>query len=121
MNGNPSAKQKRFHNALREWYFYTQMHNGVGELHHIFGSKANFKLLQEEDIDRAGEWFVIMIPKTVHDDIKNYSFEAERGLFLDQRRKFERYFSTPIPVPEKCFEYYEKLTSKHQGLKSWSE
>ncbi len=120
MNGNPNAEQKRYHNELREWYFETQMHLGVGELHHIFGSKEKFKLLKEAGIEKAGEWFVIMIPKTVHDDIKNYSFEAERGLFMQQRRDYKNFFNKETPVPVEIFMYYNQMLSKHHRLKNWS-
>ena len=121
MNGNPSAEQKRFHDELREMYFYTQMHEGVGELHHIFGSKEPFKLLSEAGIAKAGEWFVVMIPKVVHDNIKQYSFEAERGMFLQQQRDYARYFNKPSPVPEEVIRYYEAMLSKHYRLKSWPD
>jgi hypothetical protein len=94
MNGNPTAEQRRYHDELREMYFYTQMHS-------------------------PGEWFVIMLPKTVHDDIKNYSFDAERGMFLKQQRDYEKYFDKESPVPSVVIEFYKKMLSKHHCIKSW--
>ena len=120
MNGNPSAEQKRYHNELREWYYETQMHNGTGELHHIFGSKEKFKLLKEAGVEKAGEWFVVMIPKTVHDDIKHYSFDSERGMFTKQRRDYKNYFGKETPVPVEVFMYYTNMLSKGHRLKVWS-
>jgi len=119
MNGNPNAAQKRYHDELREWYFETQMQHGVGELHHIFGSKEKFKLLKEAGIEKAGEWFVIMLPKTVHDDIKSYSFEGERALFFGQKLDYKYFFGKESPIPREVFDYYTQMTSKHQGLKNW--
>lgn len=117
MNGNPNTAQKRFHDELREMFFYTV--GGSGELHHIFGSKEKFKLLTEAGIDKAGEWFVIMLPKYVHDDIKSYSFEAERGMFLQQERDYARYFGKISPIPEQVITYYQQMLSKHHRLKRW--
>jgi hypothetical protein len=121
MNGNPNKKQKDFHNELREMYFYTKMHNGTGELHHIFGSKEKFKLLKEAGVDKPGEWLVIMIPRSVHLDIKNYSFEAERAMFLEQKREYEKYFGKEYPVPVDCIRYYNQMLSKQHRLKVWGE
>ena len=50
MNGDPNAEQKRYHDDLREMYYETQGDKGLGELHHIWGSKENFKLLKEAGI-----------------------------------------------------------------------
>jgi hypothetical protein len=119
MNGNPTAEQKRFHDDLREMYFDTQMHNGIGELHHIFGSKEKFKLLKEADVARPGEWFVIMIPKKIHDDIDNYSFESERGMFFKQQRDYLRFFEKPSPMPDHVINYYTQMLSKQHRLKMW--
>jgi len=120
LNGNPNSAQKRFHDDLRLMYFETQHHNGIGELHHLFGSKAKFKLLSEAGIDKGGEWLIIMIPKTVHDDIKEYGFEYERGTFLSQQREYQSFFGKPSPIPEEVIEYMKLLPSKHAILKTWS-
>ena len=92
---------------------------GVGELHHIWGSKANFKLLSEAGIDKPGEWFVEMIPKTVHDNIKAFSFDYQREVFFAQQRDYQRYFDKPSPMPKECLIYLEALLSKQYILKVW--
>lgn len=119
MNGNPNKKQKDFHNDLREMYFETRMHEGIGELHHIFGSKEKFKLLKEAGVEKAGEWFVIMLPKSVHDTIKDYSFEGERSMFFEQQRNYLRHFGKDSPVPDDVVRYYSQMLSKHHRLKQW--
>jgi len=117
MNQNPTAEQKRFHDRLREMYFYTQMHNGVGELHHIFGSKYKAKALKEEGIERPGEWLVMMIPKKDHDAIDQFSFEAERGMFLEQQREYQKYFGEPSPVPQIVIDYFKTMKSKQDVVR----
>ncbi len=117
MNQNPSAEQDRFHNELREMFFETQ--GGGGELHHIFGSKEKFKLLKEAGIKKAGEWFVILLHKSIHDDIKKYSFDAERGMFFQQVRQYESFFNKKCPVPDEIIVYYNAMLSKHYRLKVW--
>ena len=77
MNGNPNSAQKAFHDELRQMFWETE--GGGGELHHVFGSKWKRK-----GFDKAGEWIVILLHREVHQNIKQYSFEAERGLFLEQ-------------------------------------
>lgn len=120
MYGNPSAEQKRFHAELRDMYAFTQWKkDGTGELHHIFGSKAKFKLLKEAGIKKEGEWFVVMIPKRDHDMIGGFSFEAERGWFLKQQQDYEEYYGRKSPMPDLVITYYKLLKGKHVGLKSW--
>lgn len=120
MNGNPNAAQKRFHKELREMYYDPQFNNPIGELHHIWGSKANFKLLEEAEIEKAGEWFVIMIPKIIHDNIKDFDFDRERSWFLTQQQNYEVYYDRPSPMPAKCIEYYKTILSKQYVLKRWN-
>jgi hypothetical protein len=117
MNGNPSAEQKRFHDDLRLMHF--EMNRGIGELHHIFGSKEKFKLLKEAEIAKPGEWFVIMLEKDVHDNIKEYSFESERAMFFQQQRDYKRHFGKDSPVPDDVIRYYTQMLSKHHRLKMW--
>ena len=121
MNGSPNAEQKRYHDQLRE--MFREVHGGTPEIHHIFGAQAKFKLLAEAGIKKPGEWFVIAMSKEEHKaiDDNKYSFEAERGLFMQQRRDYKNYFKTETPVPVEIFMYYNQMTSKHQGLRSWSE
>jgi hypothetical protein len=117
MNGNPSAEQKRFHDDLRLMHY--ENGNGIAELHHVFGSKEKFKLLKEAGVAKPGEWFVILLPKDVHDTIKDYSFEAERGMFFQQQREYQRFFDKPSPVPDEIVRYYTQMLSKHHRLKMW--
>jgi len=119
LNGNPSAAQKRFHDELRRMYFETQSHNGIGELHHIWGSKMKCKLLSEAGIDKPGEWLVIMLPKTVHDNIKSYTFEEEREYFMAQQREYFQFYHKESPVPEEVVKYYKMLNSKQQVIRHW--
>lgn len=119
MNGNPNAAQKRFHNELRDMYSHTKIQHGIGELHHIFGSKAKFKLLKEAGVKKPGEWFVIMIPKKVHDDIDHYTFDDERNMFLQQKEDYEKYYEKDCPIPEECYTYYNAMLSKQHILKNW--
>jgi len=119
MNGNPSAAQKRYHDELRQMYYERSSARGVGELHHIWGSKAKFKLLSEAGIDKAGEWFVVMLPKSDHDNINNWTFEEERGLFMYQQRAYAHHFNKPSPVPKLVSTYYQALLSKQYILKRW--
>ncbi len=118
MNGSPNAAQDRYQNIeLRD--MFNSLHGGRCEIHHIFGAQTKFKLLKEAGIKKAGEWFVIALHPDVHKDIDNYSFESERGLFLQQKRDYEKYFEKESPVPKEIFDYYNLMTSKHQGVKSW--
>lgn len=117
MNSNPNSTQRRFQDDLRLMHF--EKSRGLGELHHIFGSKEKFKLLKEAGIDKPGEWFVIMLPKDVHDSIKEYSFEAERAMFFQQQRDYLRHFGEPSPVPDDVIRYYTQMLSKHHRLKIW--
>lgn len=119
MNGDPNAEQKRYHDDLREMYYETQGDKGLGELHHIWGSKENFKLLKEAGIVKPGEWFVEMIPKTTHDNIKSFSFEYQKDVFLAQQRDYHRFFDRPSPVPAECLTYITALLSKQYILKVW--
>ncbi len=122
MLGNPSAAQKRYHDELREMYADTQYgRRGVGELHHIFGSKEKFKLLKESGVNKPGEWFVVFIPRTVHSDIKSYSFEEERSMFFNQGLDYIDYFGKDWPVPNSCLRYYNQMLSKHHRLKFWGD
>jgi hypothetical protein len=117
MNSNPNASQKRYHNDLRVLFW--EKFAARCEIHHIFGSKEKFKLLKEAGIDKPGEWFVIMLPKDVHDSIKEYSFEAERARFFQQQRDYLRHFGEPSPVPDDVIRYYTQMLSKHHRLKIW--
>jgi len=117
VNGNPSAKQKAYHLEIREMFY--DLYTTKAELHHVFGSKFKAKLLKECGIDKPGEWFVIMLSKDDHDSIGKFTFESERGLFLQQQRDYARYFEKKSPVPNEVIDYYNKMTGKHQGLKSW--
>jgi len=115
MNGNPNAAQKRFHNDLREMYY--QKYGGRGELHHVFGSKWNCEVWtgdieNPKKVAKPGEWIVILLTPEVHHDIKNYSFEAERGLFLEQLRDYKEYFGRDPEIPEELVEHYKSMISK---------
>lgn len=118
MNSNPNAAQKRFQNELRVMFW--EKFAARCEIHHIFGSKEKFKLLKEAGIDKPGEWFVIAMTPKDHADIKNYSFEGERAMFIQQQRDYEKYFGHPSPVPKEVIQYYKQMLSKHHRLKVWS-
>jgi len=111
MNGNPNAEQKRYHLELREMCYYE--FGGRGQLHHIFGSKSNFK-----GFVKPGEWLQILLTPEVHADIKSYSFKAERGMFLAQQRAYERYWGKPSPVPADLVEVYKAMLDKHSVSKA---
>ncbi len=110
MNGNPNAAQKRYHDELREMYF--DRFGGRGELHHVFGSKWKRK-----GYLKPGEWIVILLTPEVHHEIKKYSFEAERGMFLNQLREYEMYFGKRPPVPEGLVASYREMLNRHDTTK----
>jgi hypothetical protein len=118
MNGTPSARQRKFQNVeLRE--MFRIIYGGECEIHHIFGSKTKFKLLSEAGIKNAGEWFVIAMSKECHADINDFNFEEERELFMKQQQDYLKHFGETSPVPQEVVDYYNQMTSKHQGLKRW--
>jgi len=118
MNGSPTKEQHRFQNIeLRE--MFRIIHGGECELHHCFGSKTKFKLLTEAGIKKAGEWLVVAMSKEAHADINDFSFEEERELFMKQERDYLKHFEKKSPVPQEVIDYYNQMTSKHQGLKRW--
>lgn len=110
MNGNPSAAQKRFHDELRLMFFETQ--GGKGELHHVFGSKW-----KRRGFEKPGEWLVIMLESEVHRNIKQYSFQGERALFLAQLRQYESHYQKPHPVPPELIESYKSMLNRHDITK----
>ena len=121
MNGNPSAKQKRFQEDLREMGCIVTDSPNV-EIHHIFGSKMKARIFDQsmdppEPIEKPGEWFVIPLHNQVHNNIGKYSFESERGLFLSTLTKYHVYFDYPAPVPIECVEYYKAMMHKHDITK----
>lgn len=119
INSNPAARQRKFQNVeLRE--MFRILHGGECENHHIFGSKTKFKLLSEAGIKKAGEWLVLAMSKEAHADINDFSFEEERELFMKQQRDYLKHFGVPSPVPQEVIDYYNQMTSKHQGLKRWN-
>jgi len=107
VNSNPNAAQKAYQDELRDMYF--ARYAGRGQIHHIFGSKAKFKAAKEAGIARPGEWLVILLADDVHENIGDYSFEAERGLFLQQQREYEQYFGKPSPVPTEIVQMYKNM------------
>ena len=118
MNGNPASAQKRYHNELRSMYYedgkpyFFGEKKDIAELHHVFGQSYSPQVLKDFDIMKAGEWLVIMLPRTIHVNIKKYAFEVERDMFLIQQKDYENHFGKPSPVPEKVVQYYEALLSK---------
>ena len=98
-------------------YFETQHRNGIGELHHIFGSKHKVKVLKEAGIDKCGEWLVIMIPRTVHIDIKSHGFEYERGVFLAQQREYFNFYHKESPMPKEVIRYMELIKNKQELIR----
>ena len=105
MNGNPNAAQKRYHNELREMF-------GIGELHHIFGSKRKFK-----GYGQVGEWLVIMLSKEMHADISEFSFEQEKKMFFNQQAQYEACYGKPSPVPKVVADIYQSMKHKQEVVK----
>jgi hypothetical protein len=105
MNGNPNTAQKRYHSELREMF-------GIGELHHIFGSKRKFK-----GHGQVGEWIVIMLSHEMHADINEFSFEQEKEMFFNQQAQYEVYYGKPSPVPKVVADIYAAMKHKQEVVK----
>jgi len=84
MNGNPSKKQKNWHNWLRSRGCSIQgdFNDGRLSIHHIKGSKMKLK-----GVKNAGEWYCICLSYWWHQDgnnpearhINKKAFEAGTG------------------------------------------
>lgn len=105
MNGFPNAIQKRWHSDLRQIAY--DKFGGRSELHHIMGARWKLK-----GFDKPGEFLVIMLTPEIHADIKNYSFESERALFLESLRSYQSYYGKLPSVPSKLVEHYIKMKSR---------
>ena len=82
MNGNPSAKQKRFH----EWAIMQDCITGCGKgrmtIHHIKGSR-----MQLRGVDGfAGEWYILPLSYFWHLDLSN------KDSVDSNRKAFEKYW-----------------------------
>lgn len=117
MNSNPTAEQKRFHDELRE--MCREKYAGKGELHHIFGSKYKRRVYDEEGnrIERIGEWLVILLPRHLHQRIKEFEFSDEREAFLMQIPVYEAWYEKPFPVPKAVIESYKAMKYRHEPEK----
>lgn len=111
MNGNPTSKQKRWH----EWLIFngcaisSHYNDGNLSLHHIGGSKMKLK-----GVKKPGEWYCICLSYWHHQDgsnkaarhVNKYLFQienqtTEKDLFIKSVEKYRKKFGeTPMSEEE---------------------
>ncbi|MGB1303988.1 hypothetical protein [Pseudoalteromonas marina] len=97
MNGNPTKKQKDFHDWCREQGCIIS--GDIPVIHHIKGSKMKLK-----GCDKPGEWYVIPLAdkyhspyskNSVHENKKQFERDwmTEKQLWIELMKKYERQFN----------------------------